>query len=386
VAAPSGTEDVLVEQLLESPDDPAPYLVYGDWLQAHGDPRGQLIAAQAAPGSPDLAIVEARLLEEHRGALLGAAAELEPPPAIEWSLGFWRAVRLGGFGWNALTSAQVEAVLAAPSARVLRELALDAALAPAILEVCARKHRTLEALDVSLRNHRIDDRSLAALAPCTRLARLALFSCEEVTAEGLAPLGRLPALRAIDLRNHPIAEAGVERLRGLPLADVRFNVVAPGFGAGGMRAFATMPLQTLALDGESLDDGALVPLADHGSLANVELAGAAIGPRGMAALASLPSLRRLYLPSSLVGDDGVRQLGARAATLRALFLGHCEALSDGCCEAIATLRELVYLDLSATRITGEGLRQGEGTRTIRESDVSSAAVRTRRRSSAVGLT
>jgi hypothetical protein len=222
---------------------------------------------------------------------------------------------------------------------------------------------------VSLRNHRIDDRSLAALAPCTRLARLALFSCEEVTAEGLAPLGRLPALRAIDLRNHPIAEAGVERLRGLPLADVRFNVVAPGFGAGGMRAFATMPLQTLALDGESLDDGALVPLADHGSLANVELAGAAIGPRGMAALASLPSLRRLYLPSSLVGDDGVRQLGARAATLRALFLGHCEALSDGCCEAIATLRELVYLDLSATRITGEGLRQLASLRRLEHLDL-----------------
>jgi uncharacterized protein (TIGR02996 family) len=56
----------LVAQIYEKPEDPGTYIVYGDWLQGRGDPRGKLIAAQAArlaqPDSEALVAAEAEIL------------------------------------------------------------------------------------------------------------------------------------------------------------------------------------------------------------------------------------------------------------------------------------------------------------------------------------
>ena len=41
----------LEKTILERPNDPAAYAVYGDWLQAQGDPRGELVSVQAALAS-----------------------------------------------------------------------------------------------------------------------------------------------------------------------------------------------------------------------------------------------------------------------------------------------------------------------------------------------
>lgn len=373
-------DEILVEQILENPADPSPYLVYGDWLQDRGDPRGRLIAAQAArlatPQSAELAALEARILAEHRDALLGPSLDIEPAPAVEWHLGFWRALRIGGFGWSAKPTRgdHVAALLAHPSARFLRELAIDGALSQDVLAHAATRHRTLERLDVALRDHLLDDRGLAALAGCTRLEQLALFSCEHVTSAGLAALAPLRRLRTLDLRNHPLDDAGVAHLVELPLAEVKFNAVSRGLTARGMRGLAALPLHVLALDGETLDDTSIVPLAEHPTLANLELAGARFGPGGLAALGSLPKLRRLYLPSSSLDDAALRQLAPLAdrpagAGLRALFVGHCETLSDRCCATIGRFRELVYLDLSATQITGGGLAQLRDLRDLEHLDL-----------------
>ena len=40
------TEAALLAAIERDPEDPAPYLVYADWLQARGLPRGELIALQ----------------------------------------------------------------------------------------------------------------------------------------------------------------------------------------------------------------------------------------------------------------------------------------------------------------------------------------------------
>ena len=37
--------------IIARPGDPARYAVYGDWLQAQGDPRGELVSVQAALAS-----------------------------------------------------------------------------------------------------------------------------------------------------------------------------------------------------------------------------------------------------------------------------------------------------------------------------------------------
>lgn len=68
----SDEERGLLAAILETPDDDAPRLVYADWLQGHGDPRGELIQLQcqlaAAPDDDrrrNIKIAENKLLEAH---------------------------------------------------------------------------------------------------------------------------------------------------------------------------------------------------------------------------------------------------------------------------------------------------------------------------------
>ena len=118
----------------------------------------------------------------------GPSFDVQPAPTMEWFLGFWRTLRLGGFGWTPrpISLDQIEALLAHPSARFLRGLRLDAAVPQEVLVLVADKHRTLQTLYAALHNHPIDDGGLGVLAGCTRLEHLMLFSCERVTADGMA--------------------------------------------------------------------------------------------------------------------------------------------------------------------------------------------------------
>src|SRR5437762_2497871 len=67
-------EDAFLRAVLEHPDDDGPRLVYADWLEERGDPRGAFIRAQVElerldpddPRRPDLACRAERLLAEHR--------------------------------------------------------------------------------------------------------------------------------------------------------------------------------------------------------------------------------------------------------------------------------------------------------------------------------
>ena len=101
-----------VEAVRKDPDDVDNYLVYGDWLQSRGDPRGELITVQHALGDPTLGDLhrrelrrqEAALLARHRRRLWGVlgeqvidvdtqvwAADLFE---IEWHMGFVRSAAL----------------------------------------------------------------------------------------------------------------------------------------------------------------------------------------------------------------------------------------------------------------------------------------------------
>ncbi|MCX5742900.1 MAG: TIGR02996 domain-containing protein, partial [Proteobacteria bacterium] len=83
----------------------APYLVYGDWLQERGDPRGPLIAIQAArraaPDDASLRQAEAAHLAANAWALLGELAVdtrahdgEHDAKQLTWHLGFIRAAFL----------------------------------------------------------------------------------------------------------------------------------------------------------------------------------------------------------------------------------------------------------------------------------------------------
>jgi uncharacterized protein (TIGR02996 family) len=113
----------LEQVILDAPSDPAGYLVYADWLQANGDPRGELIVRQHK--DDDLA---KPWLDAHREVFLGRFATATPETfELEWRWGF---VRKATIGWDLFggededdTSAdQLEAFLQLESARFIEEL------------------------------------------------------------------------------------------------------------------------------------------------------------------------------------------------------------------------------------------------------------------------
>lgn len=61
--------------IASDPEDAQAFAVYGDWLQKHGDPRGELIALQNATG-PKAAAAVGKHLAQHAPRLLGSLAQL----------------------------------------------------------------------------------------------------------------------------------------------------------------------------------------------------------------------------------------------------------------------------------------------------------------------
>lgn len=72
-----------IQAILESPDDPAPYQIFADWLEDQGDPQAELIRLQwqledegvKAAERKKLTDREKALLKEHQQALLGDLAD-----------------------------------------------------------------------------------------------------------------------------------------------------------------------------------------------------------------------------------------------------------------------------------------------------------------------
>lgn len=123
--------------ILEDPLDPAGWLVYGDWLQAEGDPRGELVAVQARhardPGNPELLEAQRALFRRHGQALLeGLHPWLRPSGSrhpllrLSWEFGFlWTATLAAGYTTDAYV-AGLRDLLGHPSARFLHALSLPA--------------------------------------------------------------------------------------------------------------------------------------------------------------------------------------------------------------------------------------------------------------------
>ena len=145
------------------PDDPAELLVYADWLQTQGDPRGELIALQQA-GNHRAA---GELLERAAAQLLGEAAEARELFAATWERGFVRELAIGHSErdpahrrWLAamrallpdvpacyLHGVLLETLFASPSLGQLRDIVIGSAgtadFQDTMLALCARAPATL---------------------------------------------------------------------------------------------------------------------------------------------------------------------------------------------------------------------------------------------------
>ncbi|MCW5804236.1 MAG: TIGR02996 domain-containing protein [Deltaproteobacteria bacterium] len=90
-------EPALEAAITHAPEEPGGYLVYADWLQQRGEPRGELIVLQhaLATGGRDAELRqrEAALLDEHPDRLRGPLA-LAGGARVDWWCGFVRALDL----------------------------------------------------------------------------------------------------------------------------------------------------------------------------------------------------------------------------------------------------------------------------------------------------
>lgn len=140
--------------ILAADHDPQAYLVYADWLQGQGDPRGELVVLQHQGRDEDAQA----LLDRHRALFLGRFAEQTPETfSLGWRCGF---IQSASIGWEMFSPIdeddtcedQLAAFLELDSARFVENLALgpvagedelaNGALADAIERVrpvCLRK-------------------------------------------------------------------------------------------------------------------------------------------------------------------------------------------------------------------------------------------------------
>lgn len=116
--------------IIEAPNDPAPRMVYGDWLAAQGDPRGPWFAlsaaVEAAPLDVRLRSAATELFNTEGALFLGDGVALRPGSTYGWVGGFLDEIRLQPF--PTLDRGQAVAAAGAlfnhPHARFLRHLAL----------------------------------------------------------------------------------------------------------------------------------------------------------------------------------------------------------------------------------------------------------------------
>jgi uncharacterized protein (TIGR02996 family) len=223
--------EVLERAIWEAPDDRDAWLVYADWLQSRGDPRGDIIAIdiayELARGAERARLKRerARLYLAHKAYL---SAGLEPlrsawiissAPAERWRRGFLDA--LATYDSPAPLMAAAPRV---PACRFLRTLAVD---------VVSDARRFIESMREIER------------WPSLRTLRFSGMWRPFSGAPTLAP--RLPNLEALDIEGPAVRElelswAGLERLR---LRPARF----PGLAAMGLRLRLDLPdLRLLDLD------------------------------------------------------------------------------------------------------------------------------------------
>ncbi len=125
---PIASSAELEATIAASPDTVEPYLVYGDFLQSRGDPRGELIALMAQPQrTPAVEAAIGRLLSESADYFLGTLPHYSAL-RLSWGLGFLRAAHVRRFAESGVDKRRLlEQLLDLPSARFLRVLTLVSA-------------------------------------------------------------------------------------------------------------------------------------------------------------------------------------------------------------------------------------------------------------------
>ncbi|WP_426751224.1 WGR domain-containing protein [Myxococcus sp. Y35] len=322
--AEAASNPELEAAILKDPDNVDAYLVYGDWLQSQGDPRGELIALQHAASqatgteASDLKRKATALIKKHPSLLLGELADAVKSEelSVEWHLGFIRSARLGQKDYDSdrdIAEATRE-LLALPSARFIRSLTIGMAsfdgendygdVISAIAEAGGSKTLT----DLFIGDFEYPDDTEISWTHLTDVS---------------AALKVLPNLRTLRLRG---GELG---LGDIDLPELReFTVETGGLPLGAIKSIASAKwpkLERLEVWFGSNDYGAeggvedIQPILDGKGLPNLKQLGlrnseftdalAQVLPTAKV----LPQLEKLDISMGTLSDEGARALADKAA-------------------------------------------------------------------------
>ena len=348
---PTVEELAFLSRIREQPGDDGPRLIFADWLDEHGDPRGEFIRVQCALACLPADDPRRASLEKREQALLEAYK-----PA--WS------ARLHGLAadWT-YRRGLVEAVSVDASAFLERGREL-------FRHGPIRRVRFLEA-----------GRCFPQLVESPLLGKIPEIDlCGNFLGNGgvnlLARARQLASLEVLHLGFNDLTDQGLRALAEIPhLAQLRELYLDDNkqLGAPGIRALADSPylggLRLLDLSGNGLTEPALRVLINGESLRQLDalaLSGNQIGDGGVEGLAHSDLLKRMLCrrPSLDFSRNNIGPVGARALAessiiepLESLDLS-LNAIGDAGLASLAQspyLRNLKHLLVQENRITHTGV-------------------------------
>ncbi|MFO7565782.1 MAG: hypothetical protein R6X02_24275 [Enhygromyxa sp.] len=319
--APEARRADLEAMLREEPEKLEHRLVYGDWLQAHQDPFGELITRQLAlasePDNPALARAASTYLREHAQAMFGPLAEyLDVVLRLDWRGGFIEAATLGKSPDDPESyegAILLRWLLEHRAAMLLRELELQPCnryrgpeqLQPALAVLFEHPRPLLRRLTVGTPTSAVEVGELARLdelLPNLESLELRVQSGELIEL-------RHPKLRRLVWHNSylgprqaaALASLELPRLEHLSLGDFIHADFGPIF------ARAELPsLRGLQMPGTSDSLDWLVRAPWRTELEELDLSGGSLEDHDAGLLASQlwPRLRRLDLSNNQLGEQG----------------------------------------------------------------------------------
>jgi uncharacterized protein (TIGR02996 family) len=348
-AAPEPSNPDLERQILEDPTDSGRCLVYADWLQGQGHPRGELGVIQSSrasrPKEAALTKAENRLFEEHPELapqrVMAAvrrprkAGQTEDASTVTWENGFLAAARIARGAGSPFTVRELLAeLLGHPAARFLRELRIGG-LGPdehdyaEVIDELIRSRpstlRTLSLVDLPPGSPELVFANLADVTPL--LAAMSLL-------EELRLAGNHVKLKKLDLpklRRLAVATADPDVLLAISKSDLpALEALELSSGDAPMPAAALAKVlagpwdvRRLALTRTANTDelvpwllkSALLP-----KLTSLDLSGGKLTDTGAGLLAlgkpRLEHLTSLDLSANTLTPAGVRQLAGVCASVR----------------------------------------------------------------------
>jgi uncharacterized protein (TIGR02996 family) len=287
-------EDAFLQAILEDPDNDEARLVYADWLEERGDPRGEFIRLQCAKPNPHgmtdemweerydreqvllakhgkqwakplhrlsaLDFSECKVIAEDLAAL-GECAYLTQLQDLNLSNPY-----RGSDYWNEFDGEQISCLTSSPYLKRLKNLDLGFNdISDRGLSLLAQSGFASQLEDLDLEATGISPAGIRLLgsAPAWKLLRsldLGGNRLGDIGMRTLAALSNLPRLRSLSLRQNDISAKGLNALAGWPSLPRLDTLVLDrnGFGNAGVKVIAESAgfhrLGSLELCDNEIDD------------------------------------------------------------------------------------------------------------------------------------